>query len=66
MTCDQSRQVWRHRAGIAALLLGIVSLAGCMVAPRPVRDEAAAALDSARTTWAAPMERECSNFGCEL
>jgi hypothetical protein len=37
-----------------------------MVAPRPVRDEAAAALDSARTISAAPMECACSNFGCEL
>lgn len=66
MTCDQSRQVWRRRAGIAALVLGIVSLAGCMVAPRPVRDDAAAALDSARTTSVAPMERACLDFGCEL
>jgi hypothetical protein len=49
-----------------ALVLGIVTLAGCMVAPRPVRDEAAAALDSARTTSDPPTERACSNFGCEL
>jgi len=66
MTCDQPRQVWRRRAGIAALVLGIISLAGCMVAPRPVRDDVAAELDSARTTSATPMERACSNFACEL
>ena len=66
MTRGPARQCWRHRSGIVAPALGSVHLAGRMVAPRPVRDEAAAALDSARATSAAPMERACANFGCEL
>jgi hypothetical protein len=66
MTHDRSWQVWRRRAGIAALVLGIAGLAGCMVAPRPAGDAAAARLDATPAIAVAPMDRACSNFACEL
>jgi hypothetical protein len=64
MTHEHSWQHRCRRAGTVALALGIACLAGCMMAPRPVREDGPVGVASAPYTSAAP-ERECSKFACE-
>jgi len=48
------------------LVLGIVTLTGCMVVPRPIRDDDTARLYGSLANSAGLREHACTNFACEL
>jgi len=66
MDHDRPWEVIRRRAGAAVLVLGIVTLTGCMVVPRPIRDDDTARLYGSLANSAGLREHACTNFACEL